>query len=135
MSLAPKTMFWVALLLVFAQIAHAFDACAARLENASPLAIIVSSPCSAGHNCDLCSVVPAQDICEMVSDLATRAPSIISLAAPPFVVVDARFISSPVPQFLAQSRFVSRYPSAEVPPLRSQYLAPQLCGRAPPFSV
>lgn len=128
-------MFWVALMLVFAQVAHAFDACAAHLENTRLFAMSVSAPCLPGNSCDLCALTPAEDICGLVSELAVRAPSSDFPLAPPVILVDARFIASPVPPFSTQTRIVPLYPQRESPPLRSQYLAPQLSGRAPPFSV
>ena len=119
-------MFWVSLMLVFAQVAHAFDACVAHLEPASSLAMKVSVPCSAGHNCELCASIPCEDICGAVSDLATRAPSSVSLIAPPLILVDAPFIASPIPAPETSVVALCNEYNSDVPPLRSQYLAPQL---------
>ena len=128
-------MFWVALLLVFAQVAHAFDACAAHIEDTRQNTMVVKAPCVANYFCENCTFAPVKDICASVSELAVRAAFDAPLAAPPVIIVDAPFIASPIPQLCAQTPLVARHTSSEVLPLRSQYRAPQLSGRAPPFSA
>lgn len=132
---ATKTMFWVALMLVFAQVAHAFDACATHLEDTRQDITILKAPCSAGHNCEFCAPTPPEDICDAVSELAIVISAGAYLIAPPVIILDAPFVTSPIPS-LEESKDapLSRH-SSDVPPLRSQYLAPQLSGRAPPFSL
>lgn len=132
---APKMLFWVALLLVFAQVAHAFDACTTHLEDACFNAMVVKVPCPVDQVCEDCSVVPVKDVCDSVSELAVAVAAGAQLNAPPIIFVDAPFIASPVPRLEARTVALFSRAPADVPPLRSQYLAPRLSGRAPPLSV
>lgn len=134
-SFAPKTLFWVALMLVFAQVAHAFDACSTHIEDTRQSKMSLSAPCSVGFNCELCAVVPVKDACDSVSELAIRASSGAYLSAPPIVIIDAPFVALPVPLLETPTLPPSYRGSSDVPRLHSLYLAPQLSGRAPPFSV
>lgn len=128
-------MFWVALMLVFAQVAHAFDACATHLEDTRQNTMIVKAPCSATHSCELCAPAPSEDICDAVSELAIAVSVGAHLIAPPVIILDAPFVASPIPLTETSTAVPFSCYSSDVPPLRSQYLAPQLSGRAPPFSV
>ena len=121
-------------MLVFAQVAHAFDACAAHLEDTRQNTMIVTSPCVADQICENCAV-PIRDVCDSVSELAVLTYAGSYELVPPTMVADAPFIAPFAMRLEACVTSIYERFAPDIPPLQSQTLAPQLSGRAPPFSV
>jgi hypothetical protein len=137
-------LFWQrpALLLLIALFSHAFDACASHIgalpmftgEHSHTNTLCVPVVQTEGEVCSQTKEHHA-DLCDVVSETATRQDAPHILKAPPMVLVEW-FVVPVLDELLeAPASAIRSRDGPDVEPLTSQFARQTLAGRAPPLSA
>jgi hypothetical protein len=135
-----RLRFFAALWLLVSLVAHSLDACASHFgfPEASETAISLNAKSVCAHeNCVVCSQSHEEhtDICETVSETATRAAQSLKLKAPVADAISWAILPQVAAPFNPPDNLAHNHDGPDVFSLPPSPTGSTCSGRAPPFSA